>query len=1389
MMNKSVGMIAIMMLISVSAFAWINPELLSEGNTNNDGASSTVNFREDCQPSLEQTFLDINNVRARLLVGGDVWWDGSSEPGYIVPAPEPGSNDPEVSSIFAAGVWLGGLDISGNLKIASSTYRTPGVDYFAGPLAGPGDPLFELGQTDLEVCDNWDRFFEVSGLDVRTAIAAWNTRPDPSEPINCDSIPRGVKEWPGVGNPFFTDFFPFDLPDSGQGLAAFWDEDEDGIYNPCNGDFPIIEIRGCEPFDRAEAQELVPDQMIFWIYNDAGAPHGLTNGELMNMEIQVQSFAYQSNDEVNDMTFMRYKLINRGSSDLAQTYFGFWVDPDLGCSEDDFVGCDVGRSLAYTYNEDAVDGDAGTTCTTGAFTYGNEVPIIGTDYFRGPLAPFREEVTLEGDTILVQVTELGATQIDTFQELGMTAFMYYNRSDTAPEPATGDPQVAQDYYNYLQSIWLDETPLTQGGSGYNPGSTEGTNFAFPDDPDETGTDDWSMCTTMLPIADRRTIQATGPFLLKTGITNELIVGAVWVPNLNYPCPDISRLQRADDLAQALFDNCFDFIDGPDAPDMSIIELDQELILVLSNDVVSNNFNLGYTERDIFAAPEVEDPNYVFEGYRVYQLVNANVSASEYGDIERAIEIAQVDLKNGVTTLHNWEVFQDPNEQTEGNFYTFETEVEGADEGLRTTFSVKIDRFTDSRLVNHENYHFSVVAYGSNEYEVFNPDEGSGQQTPYLEGRRNILSYEGVPRPIVYENLNSAYGDGPVITRIDGEGNPGVFLELDDSMYDKILNGDVADGIVYAPGAGPVDVSIYNPLEVVNGQYRLEILGEFDDVSCALEEGARWRLTNLDSGQEVLSETSIDNVLEQVVPEFGLSLSVNQVSPSGSHLLDPTNPFYTAEATPSNGVISTQLEYADPGGTVWFNAIQDDDTRFAQQGLFGLDQIFNFMATSSGEIDGIGSAANPSGLDPNFAFNNNGTNFFYPLFGADGSPRNNELVTVHVTPAFNRLGLHSLVRGTGTDNGLDRLNNVDIVFTNDKSKWSRCPVVETASEDYTVNEATADGATMFQIRRSASVGTDGQPDGDGTGMSWFPGYAVDVVTGKRLNIFFGENSIYDQDFVDAELIPEPIGDDMLWNPSSQIVTPDIGFGVPTSLEQFVVGGGHFVYVSKTEYDEGAELRELFSSNSPVDPATALKSVTWTFMPVMPDGVELGDYSGNNVIPNEMIAKIRIDMPYTQERTFDIDNLLGCNTQGGLPVYEFAINGLESEELTNEESEDALDNVRAVPNPYYGFSTYEGSQFNTTIKITNAPPKSQITIYTIDGKFVRQFTRDEDVAVRENPDAVRNTQVFPDIDWDLRNFAQIPISSGVYLIHVLDTETGHETTIKWFGVSREFDPSGL
>lgn len=105
-------------LYAVQAFAYI-PEDRKHPGANGNGH---ISYRADCAPATMSYDLAINNVRARLLNGGDVWWD-LTRGSYIVPKVDPALGVPGVSSLFAGAVWLGGFDDAGNLKIAAQTYR------------------------------------------------------------------------------------------------------------------------------------------------------------------------------------------------------------------------------------------------------------------------------------------------------------------------------------------------------------------------------------------------------------------------------------------------------------------------------------------------------------------------------------------------------------------------------------------------------------------------------------------------------------------------------------------------------------------------------------------------------------------------------------------------------------------------------------------------------------------------------------------------------------------------------------------------------------------------------------------------------------------------------------------------------------------------------------------------------------------------------------------------------------------------------------------------------------------------------------------------------------------------------------------------------------------
>ncbi len=823
MILKKISILFVVVCMSSSVFGHL-PVGYKKKKVNN-----LISSRNDCSPATEAVDMQVNNVRARLRIGGDLWWDGQQEGRYVIPKPAPGF--PEVSSIFSGGVWLGGQDPAGNLKVAITQYPSGNVtDFWAGPLD-------EMGETSSDICNQWNRFFKTEGRNVRNHIANWEKaegNPD------CDEIPDDVKYWPGRGNPFWAEKFTFDLPD--QNLGAYWDQDGDGIYDPCQGDFPIINIRGCEPRTRLEAKELVPDEMIFWIYNDAGNEHQETGADKIQMEIQVQAFAYATNDEVNDMTFLRYRLINKAIEDIQDCYFAMWLDPDLGCSQDDYIGCDVGRSMAYIYNEDAIDGNIGDACSGGVNTYGSNIPLLGVDYFRGPRGPkvFKRDedgnIVLGPDGFPILLDPLpGSGNVDTLVELGMTSFGYTNSGSNNEPPGTLDPQNGGEAYNILRGFWRDGRAITYGGTNpQNSGYNELTNidtvkYAFPGLPNSDS--EWSMCTAELPIGDRRTIQATGPLLLQVGgLPEELIVGVPFVPNVDYPCPNIRRLQFADDIAQALFDNCFDITDGPDAPDMCGVELDQQLILLLSNDTLralSNNYKQLYEEVDLQAPGTVEDNMYKFEGYRLYQLINPAVSVQELDDVTKAVQIRQVDIKNGILEIPKYISVRDPRTGDDIFIPEIEPAVQGLDRGLTNSFNVTTDAFTGETLINHKDYYFLVVAYAYNNYDDWNVEQQTGQRRPYLEGRGNVKSYTFTPRPIVYQDLQSAYGQEAQITRISGVGSGTNFLDIDDD-YQDLLDPSWDGKIKYKIGQAPISVKVTDPLNIKNGRYQLEIVGDYND---------------------------------------------------------------------------------------------------------------------------------------------------------------------------------------------------------------------------------------------------------------------------------------------------------------------------------------------------------------------------------------------------------------------------------------------------------------------------------------------------------------------------------------------------------------------------------
>ena len=93
------------------------------------------------------------------------------------------------------------------------------------------------------------------------------------------------------------------------------------------------------------------------------------------------------------------------------------------------------------------------------------------------------------------------------------------------------------------------------------------------------------------------MQSAGPFTLQPGAVNEITTGVVWArAKSGGQTASINLVKVFDIEAQALFNSNFNILNGPDAPDLEITELDRELIITLSNGVTSNNINESYSEK-------------------------------------------------------------------------------------------------------------------------------------------------------------------------------------------------------------------------------------------------------------------------------------------------------------------------------------------------------------------------------------------------------------------------------------------------------------------------------------------------------------------------------------------------------------------------------------------------------------------------------------------------------------------------------------------------------------------------------------------------------------------------------------------------------------------------
>ena len=1386
------------------------PEISKSGNKS--GENRVKASSAGCAPASAVAMLAFNNVSARIENGGGMWLDrGVGRAGYAAPK----GAEPQTFAIYAGSLWMGGKAPGDVLKLAAVTFRQSGQnDFWPGPLTTDG-----AAEIDAAECTKWDRFFVTSKTEV-AAHRAYHTSTPEQQAASGYTTPKTIQDWPAHGGSNQDDI-----------IAPFYDVAQDGEYDWASGDYPLYDLVGdVECRSDARFVPLFGDTTIYWVFNDKGAEHTQSKAEPIGMEIRAQAFAFSSEDEVNNMTFYNYVLINQGSQELTDTYFGQWVDADLGNAFDDFVGCDVQRGLGFCYNGDNVDEDN----TGGQFGYGETPPAIGIDFFEGPFQdndyidavtgqlyvgdqldpadmPFDNPLTDNAqdafDSLGIPYKGLGigyGDGIPNNERFGMRKFVYYRSDGTV----NGEPQDngGADFYNYLTGNWLNGGgPMVYGGDGVGTGGGTGdpnqpADFMFPGTTDVLGFGtggnvqaDWSEVTAGNTPSDRRFMQSAGPFTLKSGAVNNITVGVVYArAKSGGATASIVSLKIADDKAQQLFDNCFQILEGPDAPELTIKEYDQELLVYITNPNTSNN-NIDYNEDYVKIDPRAivldtngnniltpEQQSYIFQGYKVYQLKNQDVSISDIDDPELARIVFQCDIKDTVTRLVNYTL--DP----ELKLPVPKIMVDGANEGIKHSFKITTDQFAQGNnlLVNHKTYYFVAIAYGANKYAPYNPVDLSGQAVEYISSRKNgrggsISAVSAIPHKLEPNTkLNVSYGEGLAITRVEGIGNGFNSLKISDETREKMFNSKILvdsttnrylsiglDTIEYELGGSPITVEIIDPLGVQPGKYEINVIDNNVSGGDRLHEldDAVFEIIRYDSdGNEEYRDTTGTPLRvgsELYYEDFGIAITMLQYDP-GEPIYSgdvPRNGFgYNSYALPAE-ILESEIVYEDEDNK-WLIPINDGEGLNPQNWI--LSGTFN-----AGDDDATVNFRDILEADPLGQYEN--------IIGGGWAPFS--MVAAHKDgpvaspPSVDDVSNDSYLRFSETAYAAKN-PNVDIIFTPDTSKWTRSVVLEMRSDG-------ANGAVKGRPRQAASVdkmGNTGTPEANfisSTGMGWFPGYAIDIETGDRLNIAFGEDSRY---------ISEN-GADMKYNPTSRLRAP--------ISNTYYGAGKHFIFVFKNDkrhtgngcpaYDGGLYTYNLlrlpvFNARRLIWPSCAWVGNMMLNQDFHFEGTQRVVDRNYEFLSSEIRVSIRQARPYQVSSTKEHELADVAESQNGWrPKYLFEIPDSykveenSAETASDETKNEILDIIGVVPNPYYSYASYETGELDTRVKFTNLPERATIKIFTTNGTLVKTIEKDSELSY---------------IDWNLKNEVNIPISSGTYIVHINVPGVG-EKVMKWFGIMRK------
>ncbi|MEM6396247.1 MAG: T9SS type A sorting domain-containing protein [Bacteroidota bacterium] len=267
------------------------------------------------------------------------------------------------------------------------------------------------------------------------------------------------------------------------------------------------------------SEGLIPQHMTWEVYNTLLAGPSFNIAGAIPAEVQQTQWGYYCTDNtiLNSSTFVQYKITNRSNDQIEDFRAGIWTDFDLGCSLDDFLGCDPDRNTYFVYNRNNTDGDA---CNGFGEIFGENPPV----------------------------------QAVTFLNQDITSFLaQFSEGGVIPQELLG-PFTNESIFNLLSGRFNDGTQITDVELGTSENEGEETPFHFYGDPNNA--DEWSLMS--VEAEDFRAMPGLGSVTFGSWGPGETVV--LDMVNSYHREPGNNHLENVTamydgvDQLQALYDN-------------------------------------------------------------------------------------------------------------------------------------------------------------------------------------------------------------------------------------------------------------------------------------------------------------------------------------------------------------------------------------------------------------------------------------------------------------------------------------------------------------------------------------------------------------------------------------------------------------------------------------------------------------------------------------------------------------------------------------------------------------------------------------------------------------------------------------------------------------------